>query len=37
MPPYTAKVVTDADLAKIHAFLEARPAPPAVETIPQLK
>ena len=37
MPPYTAKVVSDSDLAKIHAFLEARPAPPAVDTIPQLK
>jgi len=37
MPPYTVKVVSDADLEKIHAFLEARPAPPAVETIPQLK
>jgi ubiquinol-cytochrome c reductase cytochrome c subunit len=37
MPPYTAKVVADTDLAKIHAFLEARPAPPAVNTIPQLK
>jgi ubiquinol-cytochrome c reductase cytochrome c subunit len=37
MPPYTAKVVSDADLANIHAFLEARPAPPAVNTIPQLK
>jgi len=37
MPPYTAKVVSDSDLAKIHAYLEARPAPPAVNTIPQLK
>ena len=37
MPPYTAKVVSDSDLANIHAFLEARPAPPAVNTIPQLK
>ena len=37
MPPYTTKVVSDSDLAKIHAFLEARPAPPAVNTIPQLK
>jgi ubiquinol-cytochrome c reductase cytochrome c subunit len=37
MPPYTAKVVSDSDLEKIHAFLEARPAPPAVNTIPQLK
>jgi hypothetical protein len=37
MPPYTTKVVSDSDLAKILAFLEARPAPPAVNTIPQLK
>jgi len=37
MPPYTTKVVSDSDLAKIHAFLEARPAPPAADTIPQLK
>ena len=37
MPPYTTKVVSDSDLAKIHAFLEARPSPPAVNTIPQLK
>ena len=37
MPPYTTKVVSDSDLAKIHAFLEARPSPPAVDTIPQLK
>jgi mono/diheme cytochrome c family protein len=37
MPPYTTKVVSDSDLAKIYAFLEARPAPPPVESIPQLK
>ena len=37
MPPYTTKVVSDSDLAKIHAFLEARPSPPAVDLIPQLK
>ena len=37
MPPYTTKVVSDSDLAKIHAFLDARPAPPAVNSIPQLK
>ena len=37
MPPYTTKVVSDSDVAKIHAFLEARPAPPAVSTLPQLK
>ena len=37
MPPYTTKVVSEADLSKIPAFLEARPAPPPVDTIPQLK
>ena len=35
MPPYTTKVVTDADLANIYAFVQARPAPPA--NIPLLK
>ena len=27
MPPYTAKVVSDTDLANIYAFVESRPAP----------
>jgi ubiquinol-cytochrome c reductase cytochrome c subunit len=27
MPPYTTKVVSDADLANIYAFVSARPAP----------
>lgn len=36
MPPYTAKVLSNQDLADIYAFLEARPRPPAVDTIPQL-
>ncbi len=35
MPPYTAKVVSDADLANIYAFLQARPAP--LQSIPLLK
>jgi ubiquinol-cytochrome c reductase cytochrome c subunit len=35
MPPYTTKVVSDADLANIYAFVQSRPAPPA--TIPLLK
>jgi ubiquinol-cytochrome c reductase cytochrome c subunit len=35
MPPYTAKVVSDADLANIYAFVAARTAPPA--NIPLLK
>ncbi len=37
MPPYTSKVVSDADLADIHAFLRSRPQPPALESIPLLK
>jgi len=36
MPPYTAKVVSDQELADIHAFLRAIPQPPAVNTIPIL-
>ena len=28
MPPYTEKVVTDADLANILAYVQSRPAPP---------
>lgn len=35
MPPYTVKVVTDADLANIYAFIAARSAPP--QNIPLLK
>jgi len=37
MPPYTEKVVPDADLAHIHAFLQSRPAPAAVQSIPLLQ
>ena len=37
MPPYTEKVVPDADLAHIHAYLMSRPAPPAASSIPLLK
>lgn len=37
MPPYTAEVVSDSDLANIYAFLQARPAPPPAESIPLLK
>ena len=36
MPPYTDKVLSNQDLADIYAFLQARPRPPAVSTIPQL-
>ena len=35
MPPYTAKVVSDADLTNIYAFVSARPAPPT--NVPLLK
>ena len=35
MPPYTAKVVSDADLANIYAFVQNRPAPTA--SIPLLR
>jgi mono/diheme cytochrome c family protein len=37
MPPYTAKVVSDQDLADIYAFLQSRPHPPAAKAIPLLK
>ena len=33
MPPYTSKVVTDADLANIYAFVQSRPAPVANVTL----
>jgi ubiquinol-cytochrome c reductase cytochrome c subunit len=35
MPPYTAKVVSDADLANIYAFIQSRPEP--AKDIPLLK
>src|SRR5687767_5059888 len=37
MPPYTSKVLTEAELAAIYAFVEARPAPKPVESIPLLR
>jgi ubiquinol-cytochrome c reductase cytochrome c subunit len=37
MPPYTTKVLPDKDLADIYAFLQSRPQPPALESIPLLK
>jgi len=36
MPPYTEKVVTDAELADIHAFLRSLPQPKPVREIPLL-
>ena len=37
MPPYTAKIVSDRDLADIYAFLQSRPQPPPVDSIPLLR
>ena len=37
MPPYTAKVLTEQNLADIYAYLTARTVPAAVESIPLLK
>ena len=36
MPPYTAAVLSNQDLADIYAFLAARPQPPALSSIPLL-
>jgi hypothetical protein len=36
MPPYTAKVVSDAELADIRAFLNSVPLPLPVKSIPLL-
>ena len=37
MPPYSAKVLSDRDLADIYAFLQSLPKPPAVADVPLLK
>jgi len=37
MPPYTAKVVSDQELADIYAFLQSLPRPPAARSLPLLK
>ena len=37
MPPYTAKVLSDADLADIYAFLQSLPQPPKVDSVPLLQ
>jgi mono/diheme cytochrome c family protein len=37
MPPYTAKVLSDQQLADIYAFLRTIPRPPDVSTIPLLR
>ena len=36
MPPYTAKVVSDQELADIYAYLHSLPPPPPVKNIPLL-
>jgi mono/diheme cytochrome c family protein len=36
MPPYTAKVVSDQELADIYAFLQSIPSPPSANSIPLL-
>jgi mono/diheme cytochrome c family protein len=36
MPPYTAKVITDGDLADIHSYLESLPPPPPLTSVPLL-
>jgi len=33
MPPYTAKVLSDAELADMYAFLQARPQPSSIDTL----
>lgn len=36
MPPYSAKILSDAELASIYAYLQSLPDPPAAKTIPLL-
>ena len=37
MPPYTTKVLTDANLSDIYAFLESLPKPAPAASIPLLR
>ncbi len=37
MPPYTSKVLSDAELADIYAFMQSLPQPPKVDSVPLLK
>lgn len=37
MPPYTGKVISDAQLADIYAFVQSLPEPPNVDSVPLLK
>jgi ubiquinol-cytochrome c reductase cytochrome c subunit len=36
MPPYSEKVLSNSDIADIHAYLLSIPAPPKLNTIPEL-
>jgi mono/diheme cytochrome c family protein len=36
MPPYTEKVISDAEIADIYAFLQSLPEPPKLDSIPIL-
>ena len=37
MPPYTARVLSDREVADIFAFVQSMPKPPAVDSIPILR
>ena len=37
MPPYSEKILSDADLADIYAYLQSIPKPPDLNSIPLLK
>src|SRR5262245_21908243 len=37
MPPYTAKVLSNSQLADVYAFLRSVPQPPSVDSIPLLR
>src|SRR5262249_6571343 len=37
MPPYTAKVLSDAEVADIYAWVRTSPTPPKADTIPLLQ
>src|SRR5438034_696664 len=37
MPPYTAKVLSNSQLADLYAFLRSLPQPPPLDSIPLLK
>jgi ubiquinol-cytochrome c reductase cytochrome c subunit len=36
MPPYSAKILSDAEMADIHTYLASVPKPPARKDIPLL-